>query len=252
MRWEDTRDAVAGIPFMTAEQGRRIYDHVRETRPEIVLELGTGYGVSAAYIAAALDENGTGRLVSVDHRSSASKYPPAETVAKASADLLSVVEFVREDASSYTWWLRARLEERTDKDGNTGPLYDFCYLDGAHHWTIDGLAVFLVERLLRPGGWLLLDDLDWSFGTKTQWADGEIAPFFPMSPDELRVPHMRSVFDLLLKTHPAFTSFSDEDGRWGWAKKDPAAPRTLRVETSTSPSALVLSVLRRLAARLRR
>ena len=32
------------------------------------------------------------------------------------------------------------------------PVYDFCYLDGAHDFTIDGMAVYLVEKLLRPAG----------------------------------------------------------------------------------------------------
>ena len=32
--------AVAGVPFMSPEQGRVIYDHVRSARPAEVLELG--------------------------------------------------------------------------------------------------------------------------------------------------------------------------------------------------------------------
>ena len=43
-----------------------IYRHVRESTPDLVLELGTAHGASAAYIAAALEENRKGRLVTVD------------------------------------------------------------------------------------------------------------------------------------------------------------------------------------------
>ena len=45
---------------MSPEQGRIVYDHVRATRPAEVLELGTAHGVGAAYMAAALRDNGAG------------------------------------------------------------------------------------------------------------------------------------------------------------------------------------------------
>src|SRR5205085_1807308 len=63
----------------------------------------------------------------------------------------------------YTWWLKEQVAARSDRDGNCEPRFDFVYLDGAKNWTIDGLAVVLIEKLLRPGGWLLMDDLDWTY-----------------------------------------------------------------------------------------
>ena len=63
--------AVAGIPFMTPEFGRRVYDHVRRARPVQILELGTAHGVSAAYMAAALEANGEGHVTTVDHAGAA-------------------------------------------------------------------------------------------------------------------------------------------------------------------------------------
>ena len=40
-------------------------------------------------------------------------------------------------------------------DGAIEPIYDFCFLDGAHSWEVDGFALLLVERddryeLTRP------------------------------------------------------------------------------------------------------
>ena len=60
MEFEDVVAAVEGVPFMTPVLGRRVYDHIRRTQPEHVLELGTAHGVGAAYMAAALDANGHG------------------------------------------------------------------------------------------------------------------------------------------------------------------------------------------------
>ena len=42
------------------------------------------------------------------------------------------------------------------------PEFDFVFLDAGHTWDVTGFAFFLVDRLLRPGGWLLFDDLNWS------------------------------------------------------------------------------------------
>ena len=57
VRFDAVARAVAGVPFMSPEQGRLVYDHVRETQPDAVLELGTAHGVGAAYLAGALADN---------------------------------------------------------------------------------------------------------------------------------------------------------------------------------------------------
>lgn len=117
------------------------------------------------------------------------------------------------------WWnpLHAirggRRGSRRDEAGNTQPTYDFCYLDGAHDWNIDGLAVILVERLLRPGAWLLLDDLDWTYeSSASPTPEG-------FSEEERTVPHVGAVFDVVIRGHPSFGDLRIEDGVWGWAPK---------------------------------
>jgi len=47
-------------------EGALLYGLVRALRPVTVVETGTASGVSTAYLLAALDRNGTGRLLSVD------------------------------------------------------------------------------------------------------------------------------------------------------------------------------------------
>lgn len=48
-------------------EGRVIYSLVRYLKPEAVVEIGTFYGCSAEHLAAALRENGKGRLYCVDN-----------------------------------------------------------------------------------------------------------------------------------------------------------------------------------------
>jgi predicted O-methyltransferase YrrM len=144
---------------MSPEQGAVIYQHFRETTPDLCLELGTAHGSSAAYMAAALAENGSGHLITVDRAGAG--YSPASLIDE--LGLADWVTFIVRGDSSYDWYLKELVQERSDDAGNCEPMFDFCYLDGAHDWTIDGLAVILIEKLLTPGGWLVLDDLEWSY-----------------------------------------------------------------------------------------
>ena len=80
MRFEDVAARVAGIPFMSPEHGRRVYDHIRSSGARDVLELGTAHGVSAAYMAAALEAGGEGQLVTVDHGGAAYDPSPEEVL----------------------------------------------------------------------------------------------------------------------------------------------------------------------------
>ncbi len=231
---------------MSAEQGRLVYDHVRTTRPADVLELGTAHGVGAAYLARALTDNGSGRLTTVDFAGAAYDPPPEALLAR--AGVMERVRIVRE-FSSYTWWLKEQVQARSDRDGNVEPLYDFVYLDGAKNWTIDGLAVVLVEKLLRPGGWLLMDDLDWTYAQDPgrEATDGIVHR--ELSEAERTQPHLRAVFELIVAQHPAFTDVRVQDEWWGWARKAPGEPRRYSVETSRPLGALAAGALRRLKRR---
>src|SRR5215210_3206336 len=248
LSFEAVAAAVAGVPFMSPEQGRIVYDHVRATRPAEALELGTAHGVGAAYLAAALNDNGAGRLTTVDFEGAA--YDPSPENVLARAGVADRVEVVRR-YSSYTWWLKEEVAARSDRAGNCEPRFDFVYLDGAKNFTIDGLAVVLIEKLLRPGGWLLMDDLDWTYAQDPgrEATDGIVHR--ELSEPERSEPHLRAVFDLIVAQHPSFTQLRVQDEWWGWARKAPGEPRTYRVETSRPLGALLAGGLRKAVRRAR-
>jgi len=250
MEFAAVAQSVAGIPFMTPDFGRRVYDHIRSTRPTEALELGTAHGVSAAYIAAALQANGSGHLTTVDHGGAA--YDPAPEAVLERAGLSERVTIVREH-SSYNWFLKQQIEDASDAAGNCQPRYDFCYLDGSKNWNIDGLAVVLIEKLLRPRGWLLMDDLEWTY-ENNPWilphSDGR--PLGPLSTSERAEPHLLAVFELIVKQHPSFTRFIREDAWYGWAQKGGDSQRSYELTTSRPLGALVASELRRRRRRARR
>ena len=249
MEFEAVAAAVQGVaePHITPAQGRLIYDHVRDTRPEQVLELGTAHGVSAAYIAAALDGNGHGHLTTVDSSQLAWKNPtPAELMER-----LGLGERVSVDRSysTYTWFLKEQVEARSDDAGNCEPLYDFCFLDGQKNWSVDGMAVVLIEKLLRPGGWLLLDDLGWTYSPQTTgvhyWVD-----VGALSERERTEPHLRAIFDLIVKQNPSFPELRIQDEWWGWARKAPGEQRRMTIDTTRSLASYLLAAMRQIKRNL--
>src|SRR3954447_6419176 len=246
--FDDVVGAVAGLPYMSPAQGRIVFDHILATRPAEVLELGTGHGVSAAYLAAGLASVGAGRLTTVDHAQARFDPGPEEVLARAGvADRVTIVR----QFSSYTWWLKELVSARSDRAGNVAPLYDFVYIDGAKSFTIGGLTAVLVEKLLRPGGWLLLDDLDWRYtdAPAREATDGIVQR--ELSEPGRGEPHLRAVFDLVIAQHPSFTELRIQDEWWGWARKAPGEPRRLTLETSRPLGALVANGARKTVRRLR-
>jgi predicted O-methyltransferase YrrM len=249
VRFETTAAAIAGVPFMSPEQGRIVYDHVRSTRPDEVLELGTAHGVGAAYMAAALADNGSGLLTTVDFAGASYDPSPEDVLERAGvADRVTVVR----EFSSYTWWLKEQVAARSDAHGNVEPRFDFVYLDGSKNWTIDGFAVVLAEKLLRPGGWLLMDDLGWTYADDPARDATDGVAHRELSEPERTEPHLRAVFELIVAQHPSFTELRVQDEWWGWARKAPGEPPRRTVETSRPLGALAAGTARRAARTARR
>ena len=240
--FDEVAQAVAGIPFMAPAQGRLIYDHLRATGARDVLELGTAHGVGAAYMAAS-----GATVTTVDFAGASYDPSPEETARRAGVQVKIVREF-----STYNWWLKEQIAGRSDAHGNVEPAYDFVYLDGAKNWTIDGLAVVLVEKLLRPGGWLLMDDLHWTYAQDPGRGATDGIVHRELSEPERTEPHLRAVFDLIVAQHPSFTELRRQDEWWGWARKAPGEPRRYTVETSRPLSALAAGAALQFARRARR
>jgi predicted O-methyltransferase YrrM len=249
MRFDAIAAAVGEVPFMTPVLGRRVYDHIIESRAEQVLELGTAHGVGAAYMAAALEEQGAGHVTTVDYAGADFNPSPAEILER--AGLAHRVTIIRAH-SSYNWFLKQTIEQCSDAAGNCRPTFDFCYLDGSKNFNIDGLAIILVEKLLKPGGWLLMDDLEWTY-ERNPWIapTGDGRPLGPLSESERTEPHLLAVFKLIVAQHPSFTRLIHEDAWYGWAQKAIDQPREYELRTSRPLSALIATELRRRRWRVR-
>jgi predicted O-methyltransferase YrrM len=234
---------VQGLQNMSYEQAQTISDVIHSNRFHQILELGFRHGVSTCYMAAALDDLGEGHITTIDLLSAKDAEPNIDSLL---GDLgLAHLVSVYYEPTSYIWRLMKLLEE------DDSPRFDLCYIDGAHDWATDGFAFFLVDKMLKPGGIIILDDMDWTFESSPTMRRTERVRLMPE--DEKSMAQVRKVYELLVKTHPAYGDFMIKDG-WGYARKLPAeasaAPAEVRTETVYERVGLggaALRILHRLA-----
>jgi predicted O-methyltransferase YrrM len=209
MDFDKAADYLADIPMMKPYAGRRLYNFILEHKPERILELGFAHGTSTCYMAAALDELGRGHITTFDQESRRDREPDIYT----SLAALGLGEYVTPVWAhrSFTWDLAKLIE------ANPEPIFDFVFHDGGHSWDVAGYAFFLADRLLKPGGWMLFDDLKWTHQSKSVIDHPKVQA---MSEEERTTPHVRMVFDLLVGRHPDYTDLRvGSSGGWGWARK---------------------------------
>src|SRR5262245_29850829 len=95
------------------EVGRLLYALVRANRPNMIVEFGTSFGLSAIHLAAALRDNGAGKLITTE-RSAAKAEQAKKNLAE--AGLLELVQI--------------RLGDARESLKTTSADIDFLVLDG--------------------------------------------------------------------------------------------------------------------------
>jgi predicted O-methyltransferase YrrM len=132
----------SGIYMPISEPGGRLlYSLVRAARPGLVVEFGTSYGISTLFLAAAVRDNGTGRVVTTEL--SAEKAAAARRTFAATG-LDDVIILLEGDA----------LEPLAALDEPAG----FVLLDGWKELCLPVLR--LLEPRLAPGTLVVADDVD--------------------------------------------------------------------------------------------
>jgi predicted O-methyltransferase YrrM len=208
MKPNEVKQLVGNTPHMTLAQANRMTEFIYEHKVRDILELGFSRGVSTCYMAAALEESGGGSIVTIDLERARTFTPNIkELLVKCGYSHMVTYYY---EPTSYNWRLMKFLEE------DATPRFDLCYIDGAHNWFVDGFAFFLVDRLLRLGGWLIFDDLDWTYDTSPALRGTDQVKVMPE--DERKTPQVRKVYDLLVKTHSGYGDFRVAHG-WGYAHK---------------------------------
>jgi predicted O-methyltransferase YrrM len=199
-----------GLPYMTTRQALSLGALIQREGLSSLLELGIFHGKSTAYMAAVLEAMGRGRLVTIDRVDAEDKNPNVYQVLTKLG--LSHRVDVYLEPRSLTWRLMRLIEEHENS------CFDFCYFDAGHSWDVTGFAFFLVDRLLKPGGWVVFDDLNWTYEQMTK--PGEPTPDFlsRMPEEELRTAQIGKVWDLLVARSIGYER-REVIGSWGIARK---------------------------------
>ncbi|MDP8247069.1 MAG: class I SAM-dependent methyltransferase [Candidatus Tritonobacter lacicola] len=204
-----------GHLFMLPEEAvRDIYHFIIKNRLRSCIELGTCFGTTACAMAAAVEEIGGGRVVAVD------KHLHQPINPKVIINHIGLAENAIEiviDELGYNWYLADLIRKQSHCGVVCKPIFDFCLLDGAHEWECDALAFYLVAKLLKPGGWIAIDDIN--FNSRMMFPEEEHNKY---TDRELDAFQLRMVYELAVRQHPDFCDFhTTHGGRIGWARKRP-------------------------------
>jgi hypothetical protein len=139
-------------PFKTYHNGsiilgRICYLAVRSIRPRLVMETGVAYGVTSAYILQALEDNGLGRLVSID-------LPPLGPRARRWIGSL-VPDHLRHRWDLNIGPSQKLLPELVQRAGKV----DMFVHDSLHTYAHMRWEFATVWHALQPGGVLIADDI---------------------------------------------------------------------------------------------
>ncbi|AIS13003.1 methyltransferase [Pseudomonas chlororaphis subsp. aurantiaca] len=128
---------------VSRDTGGLLYMLARSTRARHIVEFGTSFGISTLHLAAALRDNGGGRLIGSEFEASKVQRARQHLLEGSLADLVEI----REGDALKT--LAVDLPESID----------LLLLDGAKALYADILA--LVESRLRPGALIVADNTDY-------------------------------------------------------------------------------------------
>jgi len=241
--FERVNEVYPELPHMTHRQGTFIRDFIVQHDSRNVLEIGFAHGKSSAYIAAVLEDLGRGELVTIDNERARKREPNIETV----LETLGLSHRVKPIFArrSHTWEMAKMIQ------AEPRPQFDLCYFDGGHTWDDTGFGFVLVDMLLRPGGWIIFDDLNWTFEAAMRDVPKVPAAWRKASEDERAAAGVGMVFDLLVP-HMGYTDqHTVHDGWWGIARKPLDRQAAAAFRRRPSSPGIVDRLRRRIALRTR-
>jgi predicted O-methyltransferase YrrM len=130
------------------DEGRAIYELIKDQTISTSLEVGCAYGISSLYICDALSTRQTRHHTIIDPAQSTGwRGIGISNLRRAGFDFFSLIEKPSEIALSE---LLA-----------SGKKFQFIFIDGWHTFDHTLLDFFYANRLLEDGGFVAIDDADW-------------------------------------------------------------------------------------------
>lgn len=201
------------VPYMKLKQAEIMRQIIVKNKLKNALEIGFYHGKSSVLLAAIFEEIGEGHLITYDVESAINREPNIIQLLDAYSLSHRVTPVFCK--RSFTWELGKMI-----KDSKRN-IFDFCYLDGAHTWDNTGFGFYLIDLLLKPGGVIIFDDLNWTINKSPAYQkslkEGKDT-YNLYSEDEKETPGVRMVFDCLIsESHYERMEIKELD--WGIAFK---------------------------------
>ncbi len=117
----------------------------------------------------------------------------------------ATLRYLGNSVGTYSWTLFELLSK--------GEKFDVIYMDGHHTFYIDFPAILLAAELLKPDGYLILDDVEWSLAflkknmsrSLSQWYFyRKVYDFSQYSEEEQHKPHIKMIASELLVKRMGF------------------------------------------------
>jgi len=135
---------------------------------------------------------------------------------------VSRITFAGNSVGTYAWTLFEMLER--------GERYDCIYLDGHHTFYVDLPALELAHLLLRPGGQIMVDDIQWTLSLLkrnmarrfTTWCFyRDMYDFSSYTRGQAVEPHLKRIVQKLLVDEYRYERENELSSEWWWVLRKP-------------------------------
>lgn len=171
-----------------------------------VAEIGIGIGATSSEIVKLLSEDDNYYMFSLD-----SDVAELETDIKGKDYCKTNIHAIgntRKTYDSYGWSL-LKLYNNDKKE-----MFDIVYLDAAHAYLHDGFTVCLLKKMIKKGGILILDDIDWSFATSpTSNPQKKPAVKKWYTQEQIEACHVALIEEIFLKNDKDWKLIKDVSGK---------------------------------------
>ncbi|WP_026491357.1 class I SAM-dependent methyltransferase [Butyrivibrio sp. XPD2002] len=169
-----------------------------------VCEIGVGIGATAIEMVKLLGEDDSYYFFSFEEEVNA-LYEDLQKLDYCVCNLHPMANTKR-TYDSYSWNLaKMILDEKENKD-----FFDFVYLDGAHTFIHDAITTVLLKRMIKVGGILLFDDVDWTLATSpTMSPSVNSNTSMRYSDEQIEACHISMVTELFMEDDEKWERISD-------------------------------------------
>lgn len=148
----------------------------RDKQSISVAEIGVDIGATAVEVCKLLDRND--KYYAFDYEDKVSAlFDDFKRLPNIVCELYAEGN-TRKVGDSYNWKLSEILLDM--QESQIDGVFDVVYMDGAHLFGVDGLACCLIKKLIKKGGFIIFDDVDWTFKNNSkEWRWKIVKESFP-------------------------------------------------------------------------